>query len=68
MFTTKQLIGEKLPPTREALIPAVKGAKFQACIWIQDDKAMPIITSPVGHGWDVEDDQLRPVTCEIPWS
>ena len=27
---------------------------------------MPIITSPVGRGWLVEDDQLRPVTCEIP--
>ena len=32
MFTTKQLIGEKLPPTREALIPAVKRANFQASI------------------------------------
>jgi len=66
MFITKQLIGEKIPPTREALIPAVKRAKFCASIWIQDDKAIPIITSPIGHGWIVEDDQLRPVTCEIP--
>ena len=32
MFKTKQALSEKLPPTRGALLPALKRANFQALI------------------------------------
>ena len=66
MFTTKQIIGERLPPTRDSLIPAVKRSNFQSLTWIQDEKPYPIIPSPDGNGWSIEDGQLVPVKCEIP--
>ena len=65
MFTTKQAIGERLPPTRDSLIPAVKRANFQSLIWAQDEKPKPVIPSPQGYGWSIEDGQLVPVKCEI---
>ena len=51
LFSTKQTVGDSLPPTTGAFIPAVKRANFQAIVWAQDDIAIPAIPSPTKHGW-----------------
>lgn len=66
MFTTKQTLGEKLPPTQGAFIPALKRINYQAMVWAQDDQQHPKLPSPDGHGWQMEDGQLVPVMCELP--
>lgn len=66
MFTNKQALGEKLPPTSGSFIPAVKRANFQALVWSQDNEAKPVIPNPVGHGWSIEAGVLAPVMCEEP--
>ena len=69
-FTTKQVIGERLPPTRDSLILAAKRAKFQSLMWAQDERPNPVIPSPQGYGWNwsIEDSQLVPVKCEISYA
>jgi len=55
LFSTKQTVGDSLPPTTGAFIPAVKRANFQAIVWAQDDIAMPAIPSPTEHGrWKMD--------------
>jgi hypothetical protein len=66
MFTSKQSLGDKLPPTKGSLMPAINRANFQAMVWAQDDQCRPTVPSPVGHGWCMENGQLTPVLCELP--
>lgn len=66
MFTAKQALAEKLPPTRGSLIPALKRANFQALVWSKDDEPNPVIPNPVDHGWCIEEGVLTPVMCEEP--
>lgn len=66
MFSKKQTNWEKLPPTRSSFVPAVKRVNYQMLIWNQDDKAVPNIPSPVGHGWSIENGQITPTYCDLP--
>ena len=50
MFTAKQALGDKLPPTRGSLVPAIKRANLQAFVWSKDDEPNAVIPNPVGHG------------------
>ena len=65
LFTLKQINGERLQPTRDSVIPAVKSANFQSLIWEQDERPDPVIPSPQGYGWSIEDGQFVPDKCEI---
>ena len=65
LFTLKQVNGERLPPTRDSVIPAVKSANFQSLIWEQDERPDPVIPSPHEYGWSIEDGQFVPDKCEI---
>jgi len=66
MFSTKQAVGERLPPTQGAFLPALPRVNFQAMIWEKDNQKQPKIPSAVGHGWITEDGTLKPVMCELP--
>ena len=66
MFSTKQILWEKLPPTKGTFLPAVRRVNFQAMVWRQDDTSRPILPYPVAHGWTMEEGQLIPVMCELP--
>ena len=66
MFTTKQSLGDKLPPTRGSLMPAIKRASFQALARSRDHELDPVISDPVGHGWPLEEGTFTPVMCEEP--
>jgi len=66
MFSTKQTLGEKLPPTRGAFLPALRRVNFQAMVWAMDNQSRPKIPSPVSHGWIIEDGLLIPVMCDLP--
>ena len=37
MFSTKQAVGEKLPPTQGAFLPALRRVNFQAMVWAKDN-------------------------------
>ena len=65
LFTLKQVNGERLQPTRDSVIPAVKSANFQSLIWEQDERPDPVIPSPQEYGWSIEDGQFVPDKCEI---
>ena len=66
MFSTKQVVGEKLPPTKGTFLPAIRRVNFQAIVWAHDDKSTPILPSPADHGWTMEEGHLDPVMCELP--
>jgi hypothetical protein len=66
MFTSKQTLGEKLPPTKGSLLPAILRANLQAMVWAQDDQCTPTLPSPVDHGWSMENGHLTPVLCDLP--
>ena len=65
-FSTKQVVGEKLPPTKGTFLPAIRRVNFQAIVWAHDDKSTPILPSPADHGWTMEEGHLDPVMCELP--
>ena len=66
MFTTKQTLGDKMPPFTGAFLPALNRVNFQAMVWEMDKQSRPNIPSPVGHGWIIEDGLLTPVMCDLP--
>jgi len=66
MFSTKQAVDEKLPPTQGAFLPALRRVNFQAMVWEKDNERQPKIPSAVGHGWITEDGILKSVTCDLP--
>ena len=68
MFTTKQTLGDKMPPSTGAFLPALNRVNFQAMVWEMDKQSRPNIPSPVGHGWIIEDGLLTPVMCDLPCS
>ena len=59
LFCQKQLSGEKLPPTSDALVCHVKRANYQCFIWKQACKGKLELPSPVGNGWSLEDGVLE---------
>ena len=58
LFCQKQLSGEKLPTTSDALACHVKRANYQCFIWKQACKGKLELPSPVGSGWSLEDGVL----------
>lgn len=51
MFTAKQALGDKFPPTRGSLVPAIKRANnLQAFVWSKDYEPNAVIPNPIGHG------------------
>ena len=52
---------EALPPTSNSLRRHMKRANYQTFIWRSSLVAMQDLQSPVGHGWELEDDCLKPV-------
>ena len=58
LFCQKQLSGEKLPPTSDALACHVKRADYQCFIWKQACKGKLELPSPVENGWRLEDGVL----------
>lgn len=52
LFCNKLAEGERLPPTRGALLQASLRANYQAMVWWNDIIARPEIPDPEdGHGW-----------------
>ena len=66
MFSTKQILVEKLPPIKGTFLPAMRRVNYQAMVWARDDTSQPFLPSPVGHGWTMEEGQLVPIMCELP--
>ena len=52
---------EKLPPTKAALIQAIKIAHFQRIVKNNDTVANPNIPSPSEYGWRMEAGGFSPV-------
>lgn len=63
LFTQKQVVGENLPPTKSSLRLAVLRAHLQAMEWHQCDQRHPSLPNPTQFGWQHEDGQLVPITC-----
>ena len=45
---------EALPPCESSFRPHVTRANYQAAIWKRAVVPLPVIPSPCGHGWEVE--------------
>ena len=63
MFCAKGGWEKNLPPSKAALLQHAMRANYQTAIWkasLQQDAEVP---SPDGHGWSVEEDEIR-----ITWS
>lgn len=56
-FTKKQLTNEMLPPTKAALLAAIKRANYQALIWGSCNEQKPNVLSPLEYGWEIENDR-----------
>ena len=52
---------EALPPTSYSLRRHTKRANYQTFIWRNPLVAMQDLQSPIGHGWELDDDCLKPV-------
>ena len=50
---------EALPPTSDSLRQHMKRANYYMFIWRSSLVAMQDLQSPVGHGWELEDDCLK---------
>lgn len=66
MFSKKQTPWEKLPPTKSALVPALKRVNYQVMIWNKDINAKPTPPSPIGHRWDIINGQILASVCDLP--
>ena len=60
-FRQKQAEAERLPPTKAALIQAIKRAHFQRNVWYNDTVANPNTPSPSEYGWREEAGGFSPV-------
>ena len=56
---------ERLPPTKAALIQAIKRAHFQRIVWYNDTVANLNIPSPSEYGWREEAGRFSPVMTTI---
>jgi hypothetical protein len=48
----------QLPPCQDCLYQHTARANYQAALWRSSLEATPVIPSPVGHGWWIEDGKL----------
>ena len=56
MFCPKRAANEALPPTLDSLLYHTKRCNFQALVWKSALVAQPEIPSPIGNGWEYEED------------
>ena len=67
LFAKRQAQAERLPPTQDALRPAILRAHYQSMIWNQANTANPDIPSPADYGWKLEEERWVPVmTLQLP--
>ena len=67
LFTKKQLVSERLPPTEPELKEHIKRANYQGYIWQCATKSMLELPSADGNGWSKnEDDELVPTKNIMP--
>jgi hypothetical protein len=52
------------PPTEYAFKQYVLRVKYQVAIWVHSDQAKPVLWSPAGNGWKMDDADLQPVLYE----
>ena len=55
-FCQKRAANEALPPTLDSLLYHTKRCNFQALVWKSALVAQPEIPSPIGNGWEYEED------------
>ena len=65
IFRSKQAEPERLPPTKAALIQAIKRAHFQCIVWYNDTVPNPNIPSQSEYGWREEAGGFSPVMTTI---
>ena len=56
-FAAKNLSGEKLPPTPDALILHLSRVAFQVYIWMNAHKTSLDLPSPIDNGWILKDEK-----------
>ena len=61
MFCQKKQKNETLPPTSDSLRQHIRRANYQTYLWRSSLDGMQEIPSPVGHGWLMEDGELKPL-------
>ena len=67
LFSKKQLVSQKLPPTRGALKEVIARAHYQAMVWYQDNVPEPRLPPANEYGWKVEGERLVSIpTVEPP--
>ena len=67
IFREKQQEGEKLPPTRSALKPAIQRAHFQSIVWFRDVISHQNLPPFVEYGWSIDEHGLAsPITMTLP--
>ena len=50
--------GDRLPPTLDALVFHLRRANYQAFIWKSACGAVLDLSSPIGNGWQIEDERF----------
>ena len=60
LFTKKNKIGEKLPPTLDSLLMHLCRACYQSFIWKSACNPVLALESPIGNGWKEEKETLVP--------
>lgn len=65
LFKKKQAQSEGLPPTQSALLEGIKRAHYQALVWGSDTIPNPVIPSPQGYEWELEDSEWSPVMSQL---
>ena len=62
MFCQRKQKCELLPPTSDNLRLHLNRANYQAFVWRKSLVAMQELPSPEYHGWEIEDEALKPVS------
>ena len=65
LFKKRQAESDRLPPTKAALHQAILRAHYQLMIWNNDCVPNPVLPSPRGYGWTMENDEWIPVMTTL---
>ena len=66
LFSKKQLVSDRLPPTEPELTEHIKRANYQSYVWQNATKPLLELPSPKGNGWSrSEDGDLVPTKMLI---
>jgi len=61
LFCRKQAVNEALPPTSDSSGHHINRACYQTYIWKNSLVAMPNLPSPIGNGWNMQDQTMIPI-------